>query len=120
VSVSLLDSGWQMIFPVYTRRCVFFFHCVLLSNVMCVLPPLQYPVRNRVMTGISIGGSIPVIYSVLGDLYPANQRSAIAALITTGTGLGMGIGQVIAGSLDSWRLPFAIVAIPGMRKCNLQ
>jgi MFS family permease len=65
------------------------------------------------MTGISIGGSIPVIYSVLGDLYPANQRSAIAAVITTGTGLGMGIGQVIAGSLDSWRLPFVIVAIPG-------
>jgi MFS family permease len=56
---------------------------------------------------------------VLGDLYPANQRSAIAAVITTGTGLGMGIGQVIAGALDSWRLPFVIVAIPGEENCTV-
>ena len=66
------------------------------------------------MTGISIGGAIPVIYSVLGDLYPAKQRAAIAAVITTGTGLGMGIGQAMAGSVDSWRLPFLVVSIPGM------
>lgn len=65
------------------------------------------------VTGISIGGSLPVIYSVLGDLFPAKQRPAIAAVVTTGTGLGMGIGQIIAGSVDSWRLPFLVVAIPG-------
>eukprot|EP00804_Cyclotella_cryptica_P029823 CCRYP_010768-RA/>CCRYP_010768-RA protein AED:0.05 eAED:0.05 QI:188/1/1/1/1/1/3/47/597 len=68
----------------------------------------------RVLTGISIGGAIPIIYSILGDLYPANQRSIVAAVITTGTGLGMGIGQVIAGLISDWRLPFLIVSIPGI------
>jgi MFS family permease len=68
----------------------------------------------RVLTGISIGGAIPVIYSVLGDLYPANKRSAISAVVTTGTGIGAGIGQVLAGSIKSWRLPFIIVAVPGL------
>jgi MFS family permease len=68
----------------------------------------------RVLTGISIGGAIPIVFSVLGDLYPANQRAAIAAIVTTGTGLGTGIGQVIAGSLSSWRLPFLVVSVPGM------
>jgi len=68
----------------------------------------------RVLTGISIGGAIPIIYSILGDLYPANQRSIVAAVITTGTGLGMGIGQIIAGLLSDWRLPFLIVSIPGI------
>jgi MFS family permease len=68
----------------------------------------------RVLTGISIGGAIPIVFSVLGDLYPANQRSIVAAVVTTGSGLGMGIGQVIAGMLDDWKLPFLIVSIPGL------
>jgi hypothetical protein len=68
----------------------------------------------RVLTGISIGGAIPIIFCVLGDLYPANQRSIVAAVVTTGSGLGMGMGQVIAGMLDDWRLPFLIVSIPGI------
>lgn len=29
-------------------------------------------------------------------------------------GLGMGMGQIIAGSVNSWRLPFVYVAIPGL------
>jgi MFS family permease len=68
----------------------------------------------RVLTGISIGGAIPIVFSVLGDLYPANQRSIVAAVVTTGSGLGMGIGQVMAGMMDDWRLPFLIVSIPGI------
>ncbi len=68
----------------------------------------------RVLTGISVGGAIPVIYSVLGDLYPADKRSAISAVVTTGTGIGAGMGQVIAGSMQSWRSPFIIVAVPGL------
>jgi MFS family permease len=57
----------------------------------------------RVLTGIGIGGAIPIVFSVLGDLYPANQRSIVAAVVTTGSGLGMGIGQVIAGMLDDYQ-----------------
>ena len=43
------------------------------------------------MTGISIGGALPIVYSVLGDLFPANQRNAIAALVSTGTGASVGV-----------------------------
>jgi hypothetical protein len=68
----------------------------------------------RVLTGISIGGAIPIVYSVLGDLYPANQRSVVAAVVTTGSGLGMGIGQIIAGVVSDWRRPFLYVSIPGL------
>lgn len=91
---------------------------VFVGEIGCLMTAFvkTYPALYacRVLTGISIGGAIPVIYSVLGDLYPANQRAGIAAVVTTGTGLGMGIGQVIAGSLDDWRLPFIIVSIPGL------
>jgi MFS family permease len=55
----------------------------------------------RVLTGISICGTIPIAFSVLGDVYHANQRSIVAAVVTTGSGLGMGIGQVIAAMLNN-------------------
>ena len=76
---------------------------------------------TRLLTGVSISGSLPVIFSVLGDLYPASQRNAAAAIVTTGTGLGTGVGQALAGLLGptyGWRFPFLIVSIPGML-CSL-
>ena len=71
----------------------------------------------RTLTGISVGGSLPVIFSVLGDLYPATQRNGVAAIITCGTGMGIGLGQALAGFLGpkhGFRFPFLVVSIPGM------
>jgi MFS family permease len=76
---------------------------------------------TRLLTGVSISGSLPVIFSVLGDLYPSSQRNAVAAIVTTGTGLGAGVGQALAGFLGpskGWRFPFLVVSIPGML-CSL-
>uniref|UniRef100_A0A7S2KRC2 Major facilitator superfamily (MFS) profile domain-containing protein n=1 Tax=Leptocylindrus danicus TaxID=163516 RepID=A0A7S2KRC2_9STRA len=69
----------------------------------------------RALTGLSVGGAIPVIYSVLGDLYSRHERSRVAAMVTCGAGLGVIIGQAIAGFVGShygWRLPFLIVSVP--------
>jgi len=77
----------------------------------------QQLVVTRTLTGISIGGSLPVIFSVLGDLYPTTQRNAVAAIVTIGTGLGSGVGQALAGFLGTkygWRFPFLVVSVPGM------
>lgn len=49
----------------------------------------------RVISGISIGGALPIVYSVLGDLFPANQRNAIAALVSTGTGESVGVMYIL-------------------------
>ena len=51
----------------------------------------------RLMTGVSLGGILPLILSLLGDLFPADQRSAVAALVQLSTGFGMAVGQMIAG-----------------------
>lgn len=70
---------------------------------------------SRALTGLSVGGAMPVIYSVLGDLYSRHERSRVAAMVTSGAGLGVIIGQAIAGFVGShygWRLPFLIVSIP--------
>ena len=48
----------------------------------------------RVMTGVAIGGAMPLMYSVFGDMFPADQRSVVSSLIQVSTGVGQGVGQV--------------------------
>ena len=48
----------------------------------------------RVLTGIGIGGIIPLTYSLLGDLYSANERIKIVTLIGLASGTGITIGQL--------------------------
>ena len=60
----------------------------------------------RALTGISIGGSMPLLYSLLGDLVPPARRSAVSAGVGIAQGAGIAVGQVLAGYLGSphgWR-----------------
>lgn len=71
----------------------------------------------RAITGFSIGGAIPLIYSVLGDLFVAEDRHAVSAVIGIGTGCGIAFGQGVAGFLGptfGWRVPFLVVSIPAL------
>ena len=71
----------------------------------------------RAITGFSIGGAIPLIYSVLGDLFVAEDRHAVSAVIGIGTGVGISFGQGVAGFLGptlGWRVPFLVVSIPAL------
>ena len=69
----------------------------------------------RVLTGIGIGGIIPLTYSLLGDYYAPNERIRVVTLIGLASGVGIAVGQFTAGMLgDSfgWRLPFILFAVP--------
>jgi hypothetical protein len=71
----------------------------------------------RAITGFSLGGALPLIYSVLGDLFAADERHSVNAIVGMGTGLGISIGQGVAGFLGptfGWRLPFLVVSIPAL------
>ncbi len=76
----------------------------------------------RALTGIGIGGSLPLTYSLIGDYFSPKNRSTAAGFIGLAMGFGIAAGQIIAGFLGSsttgmfgvvgWRLPFVIVAGP--------
>lgn len=71
----------------------------------------------RALTGLSLGGALPLMYSVLGDWFRAEDRHLVAALVGMGTGLGTALGQGISGFVGptfGWRLPFLIVSIPAL------
>merc|ERR1719498_2137219 len=68
----------------------------------------------RAMTGFGIGGSLPVVYSLIGDWFPARMRSSATAFVTAASGAGVFVGQCVAtitGSVD-WRWPFLVIAVP--------
>lgn len=48
----------------------------------------------RMLTGISVGGCFPLVFSLLGDLFPVSQRAAMAAIVQIAVGGGIGGGQV--------------------------
>lgn len=54
------------------------------------------------LTGVAVGGVFPLIFSLLGDLFPASQRAAMASLVQIATGLGIGGGQMVAGLIGGW------------------
>jgi MFS family permease len=71
----------------------------------------------RAITGFSVGGAFPVIYSVLGDLFAAEDRHVVSAMVSFGLGAGISLGQAVAGYIGptfGWRLPFLIISIPAL------
>ncbi len=71
----------------------------------------------RALTGCSVGGALPLIYSVLGDYYEPGERGWVSGAISMGCGIGISVGQGAAGVLGpayGWRLPFLVVSVPAM------
>jgi len=69
----------------------------------------------RVATGIGIGGAVPVIFSVLSDLFPDKHRIKINTLVGVSMSAGVSCGQLLAGTIGptlGWRMPFLLVSLP--------
>jgi predicted MFS family arabinose efflux permease len=74
----------------------------------------------RISTGVSVGITLPMAFSLLGDMIPVNKRTTMGALVTTSSAGGAAIGQAIAGlSGGAWRLPFFISSFLSFTACFL-
>lgn len=51
-------------------------------------------------------GTFPLVFSLLGDLFEPRQRAAIAAVVQLATGVGLAVGQGIAGFLGAQVLAY--------------
>jgi MFS family permease len=71
----------------------------------------------RILTGIGIGGATPIVFSVLGDLYPDTSRVYVATMVGIAQAAGIACGQFMSGMVGptaGWRLPFVITAVPSL------
>lgn len=69
----------------------------------------------RICTGVAIGGSFPVLFSLSADIFPASQRPFVSACISAATNIGAAVGGLMSGIIGpryGWRAPFRIVAVP--------
>lgn len=71
----------------------------------------------RGISGCCVGAAMPILFSLLGDIYPPEKRSNASALASIVMGAGMLLGQVMSGVLGpshGWRSPFLFFSIPGL------
>ncbi len=71
----------------------------------------------RALLGAVLGGVLPLLYSIFGDLFPPSRRSTISAFVGTASGAGVLIGQVLSGVVGSsygWRSPYVVIALLGL------
>lgn len=99
---------------------------ILLGEIPCLLTgyvrSYEELLAVRVLTGLGIGGMMPLMYSMIGDLVSERERATAAAWIGLSEGLGLALGMLVAGNLGEssvtflgaggWRLPFVLVALP--------
>jgi MFS family permease len=116
-----LVVGWLADRASIISRPKLFAMVVLLGELSCIgtYRSSTYPelLFCRIMTGISIGGASPIMYSVLGDCWPSSSRVHVSTLLGLSMGSGAAIGQIIAailGPIYGWRFPFLIVAVPAI------
>ncbi|HOE20502.1 MAG TPA: MFS transporter [Spirochaetota bacterium] len=101
-----------------SRRNLFLF-VIIIGEIPCLLTGFAQNYDQlfwlRALTGIGIGGALPLTFSIIGDYFSHENRAAASAWIGLAQGLGIAIGQLMAGFIGpvyGWRLPFIVVAIP--------
>ena len=56
----------------------------------------------RAMTGIAVGGCLPLLFSLCGDLFSHKTRAKVASLLTIAdVGAGIAFGQIMSGAVGS-------------------
>lgn len=68
----------------------------------------------RLCSGGCMSGSVPVAFSLLGDLFSTEERNAASSGLTAMMGLGIIAGQVYAGMVGptkGWQYPFYVSAL---------
>ena len=68
----------------------------------------------RAFLGVVTAAAGPIVASMVGDLFSADERGKIYGYILTGEMLGAGIGFAVTGDIAalSWRAAFLILSIP--------
>jgi len=70
---------------------------------------------TRFALGAVTAASGPIVTSLTGDLFPAQDRSRIFGMVLTGELVGTGIGLVVSaelGAFAGWRAPLLVLALP--------
>jgi len=87
--------------------------------VATVLSAVSTSFAMLLLSRLALGGVVaaagPAIASLVGDLFPGDERARLYGYILTGELIGAGIGILLAGALSDlfgWRAAIGVLAIP--------
>lgn len=113
--ISLL---WGYLTDKFSRKTLLIV-ATLLGEVPCFLTGFATSYHQmlflRILTGIGIGGTVPVAFSLLGDFFTEKSRPRAQAWYDSITTIGVLLGMVVAGFVGpvlGWRVPFLLVSAP--------
>jgi predicted MFS family arabinose efflux permease len=91
--------------------CITITLAALASWLTGISPTYRMLFFARWLSGGFMSGSVPVVFSLLGDLFDTHERNAASSGLTAMMGLGIIAGQVYAGFVGStrgWAHPFYV------------
>lgn len=112
-----ISAGIGILADVYNRKYLFCL-TVAMGGFSAWLTGASQTYRMlffaRLLNGSFMSGSVPVAFSLLGDLFDTHERNAASSGLTAMMGLGIIAGQVYAGVVGSskgWSHAFYVSAV---------
>ncbi len=103
--------------PLFLAAMLLFLGGSLLCGMAQTMPQL---IAFRAVQGIGAGGLLPLIFTMIGDLFSLEQRAKIQGLFSAVWGVSAVVGPLLGGFLVdsvSWRWVFLISIAPGLLAC---
>ncbi|HOP82773.1 MAG TPA: MFS transporter [Fervidobacterium sp.] len=117
---ALVSLIWGYLTDVYNRKWLLI-ASILVGEIPCLLSATATSFGQlffwRVLTGIGIGASFPISYSLAGDMFGHKERGKVVSLLGLATTVGGIVGMLVAGytaGFLGWRIPFILVSAPNL------
>lgn len=92
---------------------------IILGELPCALtafaPDYTVFFTLRILAGIGLGASFPIVFAIVGDIYDDKERSWATGIVSVAMAFGAIAGTLIGGFVgasDDWRLPFIVGSAP--------
>ncbi|MBO8160033.1 MAG: MFS transporter [Thermosipho sp. (in: Bacteria)] len=115
---ALISLLWGYFADKYNRKYLLIFS-ILVGEIPCFMSAFSQSYSQlfiwRTLTGIGVGASFPIVFSLIGDMFNHKERGKVMAIVGLSITLGNIVGMIIGGFLGEkygWRLPFILVSVP--------
>jgi len=117
---ALISLVWGYLADKFNRKNLLLYS-VLVGEIPCLMTAFSGSFSQlflwRALTGIGVGASFPIVYSLVADMFDEVSRGKIVAFLTSAISIGNILGMVIGGFVGpsfGWRIPFVIVSLPNV------
>ncbi len=117
---ALISLIWGYLSDKYNRKNLLIYS-ILVGEVPCLMTAFSTSFGQlffwRVLTGIGVGASFPIVYSLVGDMFDEVNRGKVVAILASAMSIGGILGMIVGGFVGptfGWRIPFILVSLPNI------